>query len=359
MKTLRVLVVDDSAHNRRSLADLLRNIASVDVIGTAADGEQALRMASELSPDLITLDLEMPRMDGFTFLRLLLANQPTPVIVISSQSAKEKVFRALELGAIDFIAKPESSLRPGEPIAGAMDAIKAQLEPMIEMVRLLAPAKLQMRRRALRSTGDHGVTPSARPPTASNVAHPIVVVAASTGGPSALMELFAGLPEHGAGALIVAQHMPERFTRTFAERLDKQSSFSVREAEHMMEVVPHSALVCPGGRCVELDRRGQRLVTRVVPPTAEDRYAPSADRLFASVARTIGKNAVAVVLTGMGDDSARGVVEIKRAGGMVLAESEETAVVYGMPRMAVQSGCVDERLPLAELVARIRQLVEG
>jgi two-component system chemotaxis response regulator CheB len=301
------------------------------------------------------------------------------VIVISSQSPKEKVFRALELGAIDFIAKPESSLRPGEPVGGAsgnapalrggasgnapalrggaMDAIKAQLEPMIEMVRLLAPAKLQLRRRALRSTGDYGVTPSALPPSASNIAHPIVVVAASTGGPSALMELFAGLPDLGSGALIVAQHMPERFTRTFAERLDKQSSFSVREAEHAMEVVPHSALVCPGGRCVELERRGQRVITRVVPPSAEDRYAPSADRLFTSVARTIGRNAVAVVLTGMGDDAARGVIEIKRAGGLVLAESEETAVVYGMPRMAVQSGCVDESLPLAELVARIRQLV--
>ena len=259
---------------------MLRNIASVDVIGTAADGEQALRMATELSPDLITLDLEMPRMDGFTFLRLLLANQPTPVIVISSQSAKEKVFRALELGAIDFIAKPESSLRPGEPIAGAMDAIKAQLEPMIEMVRLLAPAKLQLRKRALRSTGDYGVTPSARPPSASNVAHPIVVVAASTGGPSALMELFAGSARARRGR---ADRRPAH-ARTFhahVRRASRQAKLVQRARGRAHDgVLPHSALVCPGGRCVELDRRGQRLVTRVVPPAAEDRYAPSADRLF-------------------------------------------------------------------------------
>jgi two-component system chemotaxis response regulator CheB len=355
MKTLRVLVVDDSALNRRMLAEVLRGYEGVEVAGSAADGEQALRMADELRPDLITLDLEMPRMDGFTFLRLLLAKHPTPVIVISSHSDKDKVFRALELGAIDFIAKPPVSGQPESPESSAPAGaalIRAQLEPMIDMVRQLTPAKLQLQRRALSIPA-----PSVRPPAPSTLPSPIVAIAASTGGPSALMELFAGLPELGNGALVVAQHMPERFTRTFAERLDKQGSFRVAEAEHGGELSPHGALICPGGRCLELERRGQRLVARVVHPARDDRYAPSADRLFRNVARIAGRNAIGVVLTGMGEDGAKGVVAIKAAGGYVLAETEESAVVYGMPRAAVQTGCVDETLPLAALIARVGQLL--
>jgi two-component system chemotaxis response regulator CheB len=185
----------------------------------------------------------------------------------------------------------------------------------------------------------------------------VVAIAASTGGPTALMELFAALPAGGSGAIVIAQHMPERFTRTFAERLDKQGSFRVAEAEHGGELSPHGALICPGGRCLELERRGQRLVARVVHPARDDRYAPSADRLFRNVARIAGRNAIGVVLTGMGEDGAKGVVAIKAAGGYVLAETEESAVVYGMPRAAVQTGCVDETLPLAALIARVGQLL--
>ena len=356
MRSLRVLVVDDSALNRRTLSELLRSYPGVEVAGSAADGEQALRLAEELKPDLITLDLEMPRMDGFTFLRLLIASRPIPVIVISSHSAKEKVFRALELGAIDFIAKPPASGRPDESVLPGADVIRAQLEPMIDMVRQLTPAKLQARRAR---AADTAAAPPVRPVAPAAVPSRVIAVAASTGGPSALMELFAGLPELGAGAIVVAQHMPERFTRTFAERLDKQGSFRVTEAEHGSELTPHSAFICPGGRCVELERRGQRLIARVVHPATEDRYAPSADRLFQSVARVAGRNAVGVVLTGMGEDAAKGVVALKQAGGYVLAETEESAVVYGMPRAAMQTGCVDELLPLAAIIARVRQLVSS
>jgi two-component system chemotaxis response regulator CheB len=171
------------------------------------------------------------------------------------------------------------------------------------------------------------------------------------------MELFAPLSETSPAAIVVAQHMPERFTKSFAERLDKSSRFRVREAEHMHEILPGTAFVCPGGRCLEVHRQEDRLVVRVAFPASTDRHAPSADRLLSSLARAAGDKAIAVVLTGMGDDAAKGVVDIKKAGGIVLAEAEETAVVYGMPKAAVATGCVDEVLPLPRLIQRIAELL--
>jgi two-component system chemotaxis response regulator CheB len=330
------------------LSSLLTGHPDVEVVGTASDGDEALRMAAALRPELITLDLEMPRMDGFTFLRLLMATRPTPVVVISSHSGKENVFRALELGAIDFITKPDQLL------VGKTEPMREQLDRMVQVVRQLSPAVLRSRLRSDPVPGEATVAwsePSVRVPER------VVAVAASTGGPTALIELFTRLPQKSSAALVVAQHMPDRFTRTFAERLDRQSPFRVREAEHLHEVAPQNGLVCPGGRCLEVERRNERLVARVVYPRAEDRYAPSADRLFTSVARAAGPAAIAVVMTGMGDDGAKGVQAIKEAGGMVLAESEETAVVFGMPKVAERSGCVDEMLPLPRLVARIVELI--
>jgi two-component system chemotaxis response regulator CheB len=352
MKPLRVLVVDDSAVNRRVLASTLEAQPGVTVVGAASDGEQALRMVSQHGPDLITLDLEMPRMDGFTVLRLIMANRPTPIVVVSSHSSKEQVFRALELGAIDFIAKPDVASGPG-----GREELRAQLANMIAAVRQLSPMGFEARTQPPPPPGQP--RRASKRPALTGVPGRVIAIAASTGGPSALTELFAALPSSGDAAIAVAQHMPERFTRTFAERLDRQGSFPVREAEHGLELTPHSAVVCPGGRCLEVERRADRLITRVLHPASTDRHAPSADRLFASVARALGPASVGVVLTGMGDDAARGVVEIKKAGGLVLAESEATAVIYGMPRMAVQTGCVDAVLPLAELMAQLRSLVSS
>jgi two-component system chemotaxis response regulator CheB len=356
MRELRVLVVDDSAANRRTLAGLLERQPGVQIVGSARDGDEALQLALSLSPDLVTLDLEMPRMDGFTFLRLLMASKPIPVVVISSHSAKDKVFRALELGAIDFIAKPEPVLAP----TPAGDPLRRELDRVLEMVRQLSPAVMRDRRPMRLHTSQ----PAAARATRQEIAEAplpsrVVAIAASTGGPTALMELFAALPSGGSGAIVIAQHMPERFTRTFAERLDKQGGFRVREAEHGFELAACTALVCPGGRAIEVERREQRFLARVIRPAAGDRYAPSADRLFASVADVVGERAVGVVLTGMGEDAAAGVVALKRAGGRVLAEAEATAVVYGMPKVAAATGCVDEVLPLPELIARIRELLSA
>jgi len=353
-KPLRVLVVDDSAVNRRTVSEVLREVPEVEVVGTAADGEEALKLASALRPDLITLDLEMPRMDGFTFMRLLMASRPTPVVVISGHSAKENVFRALELGAIDFIAKPDQLLGTSNA-----EPVRKQLLRMVDMVRQLAPAGVKSRQVSMKPTP----IPSQRPRIDRGPLSPtperLIVIGASTGGPTALLELFSQLPSDSAYSVVVAQHMPERFTKTFAERLDRQSAFRVREAEHVHEIMSSSAFVCPGGRSAEIDHRDGKLLVRVVFPATGERYAPSADRLFSTAARAMGRRVIAVVMTGMGEDGARGVVEVKEAGGTVLVESEESAVVYGMPRAALKTGRVDAELPLPELVRKVIDLAGG
>jgi two-component system chemotaxis response regulator CheB len=349
---VRVLVVDDSVVNRRAITSRLTASGEVEVIARAADGNEALRLAYDLKPDVITLDLEMPRMDGFSFLRLLMASRPTPVIVVSSYSQKENVFKALELGAVDFVAKPDASIGPG-----AEDTLAVLLEKVL----------------LFRETKDRvNVRPSYVPPTASGrrpdsallaespklAARSLVGIVASTGGPSALSELFSQLSAKGSYAVLVAQHMPERFTRTFAERLDRKSVLAVREAQDGDVVGSQSAFVCPGRQCMEVDvGPGNQLRVRVVPPTPEDKYAPSGNRLLASVARVARSRAIGVVLTGMGDDGTEGARAIVEAGGIVIAESEETAVIYGMPGSAVRAGVVTRSLPLYQIADYLDELV--
>ena len=362
MRHLRVLVVDDSAYNRRTISELLEAVMGVEVVGKASDGDEALRMVSELQPDLITLDLEMPRMDGFTFLRLLMARRPTPVIIVSGYSAKENVFRALELGAIDFIAKPTRA------VTSDLQAITQELSEMVNMVRQLSPAGLDPSKRppsapagaatvtSKTSSGSFAVTQSSSVVEAE-APEIIVTIASSTGGPTALVEVFRRLPPLGKAAVLVAQHMPERFTKTFAERLNRLGGMRVKEAVDSHRLVAGAAYVCPGGRCLEVAKSGNDLVARVVAADPADRYVPSCDRLFLSAAAAAGKSVIAVVLTGMGDDGAKGVKAIKEAGGMVLAESADTAVIYGMPGAAVRTGAVDRSLPLRQLSERIADLI--
>ena len=335
---LRVLVVDDSAYNRRNIADILGGSDDIEVVGKAGDGDEALRLVSQLKPDAITLDLEMPRMDGFTFLRILMAKQPTPVIVVSSYSNKENVFKALELGAIDFVAKPDRQFSP-DP------AIRSEILSKVLLVRNLRPLSAQMPSRV-----------ASPPPRAAEAAvrlNPvpryIVAIASSTGGPSALLEVFSRLPERFPGAILIAQHMPDKFTRTFAERLDKKGAVRVVEAQDGDAVTARRAYVCPGKQSMELVSASGGLAdlrVKVSGPAPSDRYCPSADRLFRSVAQVAGGRAVGVILTGMGDDGVAGGRAIRAAGGPVIAESEETAVVYGMPGAAVRAGVASEVLPL-------------
>jgi two-component system chemotaxis response regulator CheB len=331
---------------------------AVEVVGKASDGDEALRLVSSLHPDMITLDLEMPRVDGFTFLRLLMASNPTPVVVISSYAAKENVFRALELGALDFIAKL-SNRKPE-----SLQVMNEQLQRMVNTVRQLSPlgidpARQRVGRARLSTNGvySYAADRKSKAPLSEQEPAKVVVVTASTGGPTALLELFARLPAEASASVLVAQHMPERFTKTLAERLDRISSFRVREAAAVERLSRGQALVCPGGRNLELGAEGDRLVARVMPPDIADKYTPSADRLFSSAARVAGGRVIAVVLTGMGDDGANGVAEVKKAGGTVIVEAEQTAVIYGMPRAAQRTGRVDRSLPLRELADHLVELI--
>ncbi len=336
---LKVLVVDDSVFNRRAIAQIFAGNDRAVVVGNAADGEEALRLVQALEPDVLTLDLEMPKMDGFTFLRILMSKMPTPVIVVSSYSQKENVFKALELGALDFVAKPDRQAD------AELFSVKDELLEKVLMIDSLRPAALATRKKldSVPVKGDAVVSsePPARRPER------VIAIASSTGGPTALMEIFGRLPRRPRCAILIAQHMPEKFTRTFAERLNRRSkSMRVSEGQASDLVTERSAFICPGRRSMELVADGEHLRLAVRLPAPSDRYVPSADRLLASVAAVEGPKAVGIILTGMGDDGVEGARRIMEAGGTVIAESEETAVVYGMPGMAVRAGVVTRSLPL-------------
>jgi two-component system chemotaxis response regulator CheB len=334
--------VDDSEATRAGVGAILEASCGAELVGTAADGEQALREAQRLRPDLVLLDLQMPRMDGFTFLRLLMARQPTPVVVLSAQSRRTDVFKALELGALDFVAKPDGD--------APIESLREALVEKCQLVQALRIENLGPRAGA-REEGALGAEPAG-----------VVAVGASTGGPAAIQRLLSALPGDLPLAFVVAQHMPERFTAPFAERLARTTPFAASEAEEGDVVAAGRVLVAPGGRHLEVRRgpdgtlRAAVLLPGAVPAV---KYCPSADVLFASVARAAGGRACALVLTGMGQDGRAGVRAIKSAGGLTLAESADTAVVYGMPQAAAEGGQVDEVLGLPELAERIRRFGGG
>jgi two-component system chemotaxis response regulator CheB len=338
-------VIDDSAFSRQTITRMLRTSPLVEVVGVARDGEEALRKTFELLPDLITLDLEMPRMDGFTFLRLVMNKRPTPVMVISGRAGEEDVFKALDLGAVDFIAKPTSRATL------ELQTIQSELIRKVHATRDLRIEKVQKRIEA-----GPPALPRISPVAASHQipAAPVVVIGSSTGGPSALMQTFAAFSEPPDCSFLVAQHMPSGFTAGFAERLDRLTPFFVREAAGGEPLLAGSVWIAPGGHHLELENRDGQVVTRVSEARKEDKYSPSVDRLFESAAKHFGSDLLAVVLTGMGDDGRKGAVAVKRAGGTVIAESEESAVIFGMPKQAIRTGCVDRVLPLNDIPTAIR-----
>lgn len=338
---IRVLVIDDSAFSRQTITRMLQTSPLVEVLGVARDGEEALRKTLELEPDLVTLDLEMPRMDGFTFLRLVMAKRPTPVMVISGRAGEEDVFKALDLGAVDFIAKP--TLRA----TLELQSIQDELIRKVHAIRELRIEKVSDRISQVPPTIPR------RAPRLS-VAPPVVAIGSSTGGPAALMQTLGAFSEPPQCAFLVAQHMPEGFTKGFAERLDRLTPLAAKEAEGGEELIPGSVLIAPGGHHLELESRSGVIRTRVVQSTGADKYTPSVDRLFESAAKHLGSDLLAVVLTGMGDDGRSGVLSVKQAGGMVIAESEETAVIFGMPQQAIRTGVVDLVLPLHEIPTAIQ-----
>jgi two-component system, chemotaxis family, protein-glutamate methylesterase/glutaminase len=349
MTKLRILVIDDSAYNRRTISEILDSHPDLEVVGRASDGEEGLKLATQLKPDLITLDIEMPRMDGLTFLRILMAQLPTPVIVISSHSRKEEVFQALELGALDFIAKPSHHI--------SLDLATLSADLIAKVMSLRALRALPAPR-AVGLAAGHAPRATESSRRRFDIER-VVCVGASTGGPPALETIFRALPTFEATAFLVAQHMPEKFTRAFAVRLNRMANLEIREAEDGMPLMGGVVLVAAGGQHLEVAPSSGGGWRAVLSSTvASDRYVPSVDRLFASAATEFGKATLAVVLTGMGSDGRAGVLRVHERGGRVLAESAETAVVYGMPKEAVESGVVDEVLPLTGMAEAIRRFAE-
>ncbi len=365
-RVMDALVIDDSAYNRRTLSRLLEETGFVRVVATASDGEEGLRRALALRPDLVTLDLEMPRMDGFTFLRILMAQRPTPVIVISGQANDQNVFRALDCGAVDFLAKPTRY------ISDRLLDIREELLAKVRAVRELHLENLM--KRAVRPGAPARPRPVPAPlpplaPGAAEAAEPaavpepapasvrLVVVGASTGGPNAIQTILVGLGPRFPAPIVVAQHMPPGFTRTFAERLDRLSGLGVREGADGDRLEPGLVLIAPGGFNTRVVREGGDLVVRTEPQAPRQTYVPSVDVLFESAAAAVGPGLLGVLLTGMGNDGRRGMLRIKAAGGRTVAESEETAIVFGMPREAIAAGAVDRVLPLPAVASELLRRV--
>ena len=346
MKTFKVVVVDDSAFSRRSITKMLEGIKAIEVVGFATNGEEGIQKVIALKPDLVTLDLEMPKMDGFTLLRILTTRFSTPVIVISALSGADKVFKALEFGALDFVAKPCS---------GASAELLLIREDLQKKVLQIIYHKPKGSLRIQKTFSEDEVKTLLPPPVVSHTsaAIDIVAIGSSTGGPPALQNIFSSFEQKYPFAVVVSQHMPSGFTKAFADRLNRSSAFDVKEAEDGDPVSSGTILIAPGGKNMTFEARGGGVIARVVKPSPTDRYLPSVDVMLESCAAIYRNRMLAVILTGMGNDGSKGVRLVKEQGGFVIAESEETAIVYGMPREAVATGIVDRIVPLHRVAREI------
>lgn len=347
MRTIRVVVVDDSAFSRRTITKMLEGIKGIEVVGFATNGEEGIRKVIALKPDLITLDLEMPKMDGFTLLRILTTRFSVPVIVISALSGADKVFKALELGALDFVAKPSST--------ASTDLLLIQDDLQKKVMQIVNHKPQDIRRFSQPPTEEIAVPLCSTEQSADGI--DIVAIGSSTGGPPALQSIFSSFEHKFPFAIVVSQHMPSGFTRAFADRLNRSSAFDVKEADDGDVVGPGRVLIAPGGKNMIFEVCDGQVIARIVAPTEADRYIPSVDVMLESCAAIYRKRMVAVILTGMGNDGCKGVRVVHEQGGYVIAESNETAVVYGMPREAVATGIVDRVVPLHRVSREI--LIRG
>jgi two-component system chemotaxis response regulator CheB len=338
-RPIRVLVVDDSAYVRQTITTMLESDARIRVVGRAADGAQALVQLVSCRPDVITLDLEMPRMGGLAFLRILMQRQPTPVIVVSAHASGENVFRALDLGAVDFIAKPTVHASP------ELRQIQGNLVRTIHACAHLGASTITARARmVLRGDSRDVRTRVVSHRSAVGARLRVCAIGASTGGPPALRRL-AALDPRLPLSVLITQHMPASFIPPFAARLGRGSRFAVAEARGGERLRPGLALVAPGSGSLTIVCDAGEYRVRI-EATRGDPLVPSVDRMLMSAAEAAGPELCAVVLTGMGNDGSRGAQVAKRRGATVLAESSETAVIFGMPQQTIATGAVDEVLPL-------------
>ncbi|MGZ3745916.1 MAG: protein-glutamate methylesterase/protein-glutamine glutaminase [Pseudobdellovibrionaceae bacterium] len=338
MEKIRVLIVDDSAVIRKLLEKFFSSSTDIEVVGSAADPYIARDKLVELKPDVMTLDVEMPRMDGISFLEKVMQHMPTRTIIFSSlaKAGSETYFRALEAGAIEVLEKPSLD------VSQSMETLAAEI---IEKVKEVARARLGPHKKV---TSPTSTVIKAAGSALVRTTHQLIAVASSTGGTEALKVFLAGMPPNIPGTLVV-QHMPPGFTKSFAEGLNKMFPFEVKEAQEGDQVVPGRVLIAPGNFHMELYRSGAYYHVKLhqLPPLHSVR--PAADYLMKSVAKYVGKNACGVVLTGMGKDGAEGLLEMKKSGAYTVAQNEETCIVYGMPQAAVNLGAADKVLPLDKI----------
>jgi two-component system chemotaxis response regulator CheB len=337
MKT-RVLVVDDSALMRQLLTALLSEDPDIEVVDSAPDPLVAREMIKTLNPDVITLDVEMPHMDGLTFLRKIMTLRPMPVVMISTltQAGTEVTLEALEAGAVDFVAKPTSSVGPA--MAALADELRAKVKAAAHTrvrIRQAQPKPRLPQRQAL-----------------NRQTNKILMVGASTGGVEALKTLLMDLPPDCPPTLIT-QHMPERFTAAFANRLNRECPMTVCQAADGQRILPSCVYIAPGAHHLELSREGMAFVCRLNDGPPVSGHRPSVDVLFRSGARVAGSKAIGVILTGMGKDGAEGLLELRKAGASTLGQDEASSLIYGMPRVAFERGAVERQFPLAELAGAI------
>ncbi len=344
---LRVLVVDDSALMRQLIADLLNSDPEIEVVGTARDGWEALSKVESLQPTVITLDLAMPQLSGLDLLRMLAAERPLPVVVVTGIDDTTLTLQALEEGAVDFVLKPSGPISP--------DLARVRDE-LIAKVKLAARVNLQEMLRALHSQVPSPPSQEAPPPRPR---WPIVAIGASTGGPQALRRVLQGLPRGFRAPVLVVQHMPPTFTRPFAERMDRAIPLRTREAEEGDVLEPGIVYVAPGGVHMVVRRNARTGALQIAldssPPVNGVR--PSVDVLFRSLAEVAGPEVIAVVLTGMGEDGAEGVRALKARGATTVAQDAPSSMVFGMPRAAAETGAVDYVLPLEEIPETLIRLV--
>lgn len=355
--TIKVLIIDDSALVRKLLTQMLGDAPGIEVVGTAADPYAARERIKQLNPDVITLDVEMPRMDGITFLENLMRLRPMPVVMVSSltQQGADVTLRSLELGAIDFVAKPRID------VAGTL---ANYAEELIAKVRMAATARVKAHTapRASqaqvdpRHTADAVLAFSAR--RVLRTTERIIAIGASTGGTEAIREVLEMLPAD-APAVVISQHIPAAFSKPFADRMNRTSPMSVCEAQDGQYILPGHVYIAPGDRHLLVERDGARYRCRLHDGPHVNRHRPSVDVMFRSVAQNVGLNATGVLLTGMGDDGARGLKEMLDAGASTIAQDEASSIVWGMPGAAVKLGAAEQVLPLHLVAPEVLRLAAG
>ena len=334
---IRLVVIDDSTSFRELLNLVLRDQAHLTVVGLAEDGEKGMKLVLEKRPDLVLLDLEMPRMDGFSFLRWMMANVPTPTLVLSGRSDPHNVFKALEFGACDFLNKLqlyESWFKHSREFIAKIDAVASIPRAKLTSQASSPSGPISVRHLLKSYQG-------------------ILAIGASTGGPRALIEVLQRIPQDFPVPIAISQHMPKEFTGSFSETLNKKTLIPVMEVQGGEQLQGGQIYLAPGGRHLLFIKKGSRVYTDIHDPDEEDLYVPSVDRMMCSAADTFGSQVLGIVLTGMGHDGRVGLKMIKAKGGVTFAESEETAVIFGMPRAAIQANVVDKIIPIHKVADEI------